>query len=63
MVFQRRDKYSVFGEIQIIILGELPARRESFTRRVQEKLGINAEARRTQRAAKFFESPSGLASL
>jgi hypothetical protein len=23
MVFQRRDKYSVFGEIQIIILGEI----------------------------------------
>ena len=30
MVFQRRDKYSVFGEIQIIILGELPARREKL---------------------------------
>jgi hypothetical protein len=29
MVFQRRDKYSVFGEIQIIILGEFPAARLS----------------------------------
>jgi hypothetical protein len=29
MVFQRRDKYSVFGWIQIIILGEFPARPEN----------------------------------
>jgi hypothetical protein len=30
MVFQRRDKYSVFAAIQIIILGEFPAHREKL---------------------------------
>jgi len=59
MVFQRRDKYSVFGWIQIIILGELPAPRKMLHWAGAEKVGINAEARRTRRA-QSFESPSGL---
>jgi len=61
MVFQRRDKYSVFGEIKIIILGEFPARWKMLYSPHAEKNGINAEVQRAQKAAKVFESPSGLA--
>jgi hypothetical protein len=63
MVFQHRDKYSVFATIQIIILGELPTHRKMLHSPLAGKIGINAETRRTRRHAKFFESPSGLAYL
>jgi hypothetical protein len=39
MVFQRRDKYSVFGWIQIIILGEFPMLWKMLRSRVLEKWG------------------------
>jgi len=59
MVFQRRDKYSVFGWIQIIILDEIPARPENALPGACGKNGDKRRGAENARAAKFFASPSG----